>query len=273
MIDRATKAGQGLMRIGKAVHTLLAHRTALRCTRLHRFRATPFSTHFSTQRGTTAESSGYFSWSQWPARVADPSLLPASQAGHGGSFRRPLLSSSKCNRPCSQRVYARNTCLQMAVASLSAIAASACRPSAETGPPVLAGTGPRRPGSMAEGAGVTAAMPVTIRRSWRGDAVHRSARPAQRRLRRGWRGLRSQWHRRPRPLAGAHGTILPSLGGWHVRHRQSHLWWFPSRPACSHIYINLMSHLSLTERGAADCNRLHTSRGAAGFLTRSLTWR
>src|SRR5690348_13607706 len=53
---------------------------------------------------------------------------------------------------------------------------------------------------------------------------------------------------RPRSLAGAHGTILPSLGGWHVRHRQSHLWWFPSRPACSDVYINLMSHPSLTER-------------------------
>ncbi len=35
----------------------------------------------------------------------------------------------------------------------------------------------------------------------------------------------------------------------HVRHRQSHLWSFPSRPACSDIYIDLMSHLSLTERG------------------------
>jgi hypothetical protein len=40
MIDRATKAGQGLMPISKAVRApLQTHKTALRCTRLHRFRA------------------------------------------------------------------------------------------------------------------------------------------------------------------------------------------------------------------------------------------
>ena len=38
MIDRATKADQGLMPISKAVHALpQTHKTALRCTRLHRF--------------------------------------------------------------------------------------------------------------------------------------------------------------------------------------------------------------------------------------------
>jgi hypothetical protein len=40
MIDWTTKAGQGLMPISKAVHTLpQAHKTAPRCTRLHKFRA------------------------------------------------------------------------------------------------------------------------------------------------------------------------------------------------------------------------------------------
>ena len=45
-----------------------------------------FSTHFSAQRGKIAESRGYFSWSRCPVEVTDPSLLPASQAGHAGSI-------------------------------------------------------------------------------------------------------------------------------------------------------------------------------------------
>ena len=60
------------------------------------------------------------------------------------------------------------------------------------GPAVRAGTGPRRPGSAAGDASmVTAAMPVTTLRSWRAGAARRSARPARRRLRRGWRARRS----------------------------------------------------------------------------------
>ena len=40
MIDRTAQADQGLMPISNAVHALpQTHKTALRCTRLHRFRA------------------------------------------------------------------------------------------------------------------------------------------------------------------------------------------------------------------------------------------
>jgi hypothetical protein len=60
---------------------------------------------------------------------------------------------------------------------------------------------------------------------------------------------------RPRPVAGAHGPILPGRGGGHVCDGQRHVWWFPSRPAYSDVYRDLMSHTSLTERGPGPVRR------------------
>ena len=62
------------------------HRTALQCTRIHRFRGSRFSTQISTQKGSAAESKCHISWSQPPTRVADQNVSPAFQAGHAGSI-------------------------------------------------------------------------------------------------------------------------------------------------------------------------------------------
>ena len=83
MIDRATKADQQLMPISKAVHALpQSHKRHCAAPGFTDSGQRRFSTHFSTQRGNTAESMSYFSWSQWPDEVANPGLLPASQAGN-----------------------------------------------------------------------------------------------------------------------------------------------------------------------------------------------
>ena len=88
MIDRATKADQGLM-----PHQQSGTRAAADSCKRHC--AAPgfthsgqrrFSTHFSTQRGNAAESRSSFSWSQQQDGVGDPSLLLASQADSAGSI-------------------------------------------------------------------------------------------------------------------------------------------------------------------------------------------
>ena len=61
---------------------------------------------------------------------------------------------------------------------------------------VRAGTGPRRHGCVAGDASMgTAAMPVTILRSWRAGGARRSARPGRRPPRTDWRARKSPWHR------------------------------------------------------------------------------
>ena len=77
------------------------HRTGLRCTSLHRFRAAAVFYRISTQKGSAAESRCYIPWSQPPIGVTGHSALLAFKAGHASSI--PVARSLGYRQNCRCR--------------------------------------------------------------------------------------------------------------------------------------------------------------------------